>query len=393
MGSFLTLTLTLTLTLFLLFLHADAKNVVVPEHGYTVTTILDGNKLNINPYAVLQRPGSSDLLLLDSSNSTFYTLRLPISQDSVFTRFSGDGSFGYSDGDVGSARFNKPKSFAFDLRGNIYVADKFNHVIRKITSNGVTTIAGRFSEKSRKNDGPALNATFSNDFDLTFIPGLCALMVSDHQHHLVRQINLKEDDCTLGSKSGLGAVMTWTLGLGLSCLLGIVIGIVVRPYVIPNIGSNPCHFITTWKHCPTHLGRITPTLFFGVKSAVASCSFSSVHTILMKLLRLILSYLLLIINIVSPRPHLESVSLLDFDAYNSGEVTKSSSKYPDQLKDLLIFDEDLVDSTKTTRERRDGSHEAAGIMIKANMGFVEAPKDSILHQELSVCNLGIVKRR
>ncbi|KAG4377504.1 hypothetical protein GLYMA_18G135751v4 [Glycine max] len=28
--------------------------------------------------------------------------------------------------------------------------------------------------------------------------------------------------------------MTWTLGLGLSCLLGLVIGIAVRPYIIPN---------------------------------------------------------------------------------------------------------------------------------------------------------------
>lgn len=62
----------------------------------------------------------------------------------------------------------------------------------------MTTIAGgEFSEKSRTKDGPALNASFSNDFDLAFIPGLCALLVSDHMHRLVRQINLKEEDCTL----------------------------------------------------------------------------------------------------------------------------------------------------------------------------------------------------
>lgn len=67
----------------------------------------------------------------------------------------------------------------------------------------MTTIAGgEFSEKSRTKDGPALNASFSNDFDLTFIPGLCALLVSDHMHRLVRQINLMEEDCTLGSKPG-----------------------------------------------------------------------------------------------------------------------------------------------------------------------------------------------
>ncbi|KAL5165570.1 hypothetical protein HKD37_18G050680 [Glycine soja] len=61
----------------------------------------------------------------------------------------------------------------------------------------VTTTGGGFSEKLSTKDGPALNASFSNDFDLAFIPGLCALLVSDHMHRLVRQINLKEEDCTL----------------------------------------------------------------------------------------------------------------------------------------------------------------------------------------------------
>lgn len=102
------------------------------------------------------------------------------------------------------------------------------------------------------------------------------------------------------------------------------------------------------------------------------------------------------ISIVASRPHLESVSLLDLDAYNSGEVTKSS-KYHDQLKDLMSFDED---STKATFNkgndsigRRNVCHEG-GVMIKSNMGFVEPPKgNNILHQESCVSNLGVVKRR
>ncbi|RDX96495.1 hypothetical protein CR513_20831, partial [Mucuna pruriens] len=359
----------LTLTLSLLSLHVNAKEVVIPEDGYTVTTVFDGHKPHVYPFAVLQRPSFSDLILLDSVNSTFYTAQFPVSQEIVFTRFSGDGSAGYTDGDVGSARFSKPRSFAFDLRGNVYVADKSNHVIRKISAKGVTTIAGGFSKQSSTKDGPALNASFSNDFDLTFIPGLCALLVSDHMHQLVRRINLKEEDCTLGPKSGLGAVMTWTLGLGLSCLLGIVIGIAVRPYIIPNRGSNPCQFTATWKHCLTSLGKLPRTLFCGAKSVIASCSCSSVCTILMRFGRLCKSNLVCLfrirINIVSPRPHLESVSLLDLDAHNSGEVTRPG-KYYDQLKDLMSFDED---SNKAT------------------------PKDNILHQESSVCNFGIVKRR
>lgn len=285
---------------------------------------------------------------------------------------------------MGLARFDKPRSFAVDFRGNVYVADRVNKVIRKISTNGVTTIAGGSSEKSSIKDGPAQNASFSNDFELTFIPALCALLVSDHMHQLVHQINLKEEDCTLGSKSALGAVMTWTLGLGLSCILGLVIGIVIRPYIIPHEHTSRCHFTATWKHCQTNLVKLVPTLYSGIKSAVASCGCSSVFTVAVRLWELSLSLLVLMFNIdfVSPRrPHLESVSLLDLDAYNSGEISKSS-KYFDQLKDLMSFDEHLMDSTKEALNQGKGT----GVRI--------GPKDSnILHQESSVSNLGIVKRR
>ncbi|XP_047162533.1 uncharacterized protein LOC124832382 [Vigna umbellata] len=378
-----------------------AKDVVVAEDGYTITTLFDGHKPNIFPYIVLQRPFSSDLILLDSVNSTFYTAQFPISQEIVFTRLSGDGSVGYLDGDVGSARFDKPRSFAFDLRGNVYVADKNNRAIRKISAKGVTTIAGgEFSEKSTSKDVPALNASFSNDFDLTFIPGMCALLVSDHMHRLVRQISLKEEDCTFGSRSGLGAVMTWTLGLGLSCLLGIVIGFAVRPYIISNKGPNSCHCKETWKHCLTSLGKLVPMLFYGAKSAIASCSCSSVYTILVRFWRLNLSYFVCLsrirINIVAPRPHLESVSLLDLDACNSGEVTKPGKYYDDQLKDLICFDEDSTKASSIKGNdsigRRNMCHEG-DLLVKANMGFLEPLKDNILHPDSSVCNTGIVKRR
>ena len=54
-------------------------------------------------------------------------------------KLSGDanGEAGYKDGDLGSAMFNKPKSFAIDKKNNIYIADKSNHVIRKISKSGI----------------------------------------------------------------------------------------------------------------------------------------------------------------------------------------------------------------------------------------------------------------
>ncbi|XP_050237838.1 uncharacterized protein LOC126687338 isoform X2 [Mercurialis annua] len=216
--------------------HAD----LILEDGYTVTTVIDGHKLKISPHSVLPRSHLSDLVLLDSSRSAFYTLSFPISQDSVINRLSGDSVPGFSDGEAGSARFNKPKSFAVDNKGNVYVADRNNGAIRKITDSGRTsTIAGGYSKGVGREDGLAQNATFSSDFDLAFVAQECALLISDHGNQLVRRIDLKPDDCASGSKqSAMGAVPIWVLGPGLvlSCLIGVAIGFVVRPHIAPHTG-------------------------------------------------------------------------------------------------------------------------------------------------------------
>lgn len=78
---------------------------------------------------------------------------------------------------------------------------------------------------------------------------------------------------------------------------------------------------------------------------------------------------------------MESVSLLDLDAYNSGEITKSS-KYFDQLKDLMSFDENLLDSTKESLNQG-----------KVTRGRMALKDSNIPHQESSVSNFGIAKRR
>lgn len=68
---------------------------------------------------------------------------------------------------------------------------------------GVTTIAGGYVRKAGNTDGPAQNASFSDTFELAFDPQRCALLISDHGNRLVRQLDLKAEDCA-GSSSGSG---------------------------------------------------------------------------------------------------------------------------------------------------------------------------------------------
>ncbi|KAJ0257717.1 NHL domain-containing protein [Hirschfeldia incana] len=246
---------------FLVFNQVEGKQVL--EEGYEVTTVVDGHKSGLNPHAVHALPGSSNMIVLDSSGSTFYTTSFPMSVDSVLNRFAGDGNPGYLDGKAGNSRFSKPRGFAVDAKGNVYVADKNNKVIRKISSSGyVTTIAGGISKEYGHRDGPAQNATFSNDFDISFVPQRCCLLVSDHGSEMIRQINLKEEDCLQSSSnSNLGTYSLWSIGIALSCFLGVAIGFASRPYIIRHTGrSEPPLVRRDMEASPNQIGGTSSDL-------------------------------------------------------------------------------------------------------------------------------------
>ncbi|KAJ6793575.1 Uncharacterized protein M6B38_234805 [Iris pallida] len=224
--------------LFLLISSAVASELVL-EPGYSVSTVLDFNRApsTVNPFSILPRHRSKELLLLDSTNSAFYSIPTPISQEREVTLVSGKGVAGFSDGVGTAAMFDRPKSFAVDGRDNVYVADCRNRAIRKISTSGfTTTIAGGYSEKTGHIDGPAQNASFSNKFDLVYVPTMCAILISDRTNQLIRQIDLKPEDCAQKSQSGLGA--TYVSAIAAICILvGAVFGFVVRPFFAPRTGS------------------------------------------------------------------------------------------------------------------------------------------------------------
>ncbi|GFY91022.1 NHL domain-containing protein [Actinidia rufa] len=375
---------------------------LVLEEGYTVSTVLDGNKLEINPHSILPLFGASDLILLDSEHSAFFTVSLDA--ESAIKQLSGNG-VGFSDGDLATATFSKPKSFAVDLSGNAYVADKGNRAIRKISKSGVTTIAGG-SKTEGKADGPGQNASFSTDFELAFSPERCALMICDHGNKLVRQINLKSQDCARGSHSELGASpWAWAFALGLSCFLGMIIRFAARPSVTRYEGSVPLCFNETWKHYPIIQQRQLLTLYFDIRNAIVS---STPYALLKSFVMLSLSQLSLMFrinNTVEPRiSHKKSVSLLDSALLGSKEMTKSRM-YDEQLKDLIAFDggvessdnADMISEQENYSESRDGvsseGNQTIDNMIKASiMGFEEQAQKASLEVPL-LTSSGLVKRR
>lgn len=209
---------------------------LIPEEGYTVETVFYGNKMDVYPHSIL--PFNGDILLLDSVNSTILKIGLPLSKDSTVKVFAGSQNTppGFGDGGFVDAQFNHPKGFTIDSKGNIYVAERANHAIRKISKSGVRTIAGGNAGKTGHADGPSQEALFSNDYDLTFIPSICALLVSDRGNQMIRQIKLPPSDCVQHSESGTHWITPVIASLA-SFLLGILITVILQPYIAAHTGG------------------------------------------------------------------------------------------------------------------------------------------------------------
>ena len=96
-----------------------------------------------------------------------------VAADGTVTTIAGGVVSGFVDGAGALVRFNSPSGVAVDSDGNIYVADDHNHRIRKITPDRVvSTIAGAEQPNTRaeSRDGPADEALFTNIFGIALGP-------------------------------------------------------------------------------------------------------------------------------------------------------------------------------------------------------------------------------
>jgi len=87
---------------------------------------------------------------------------------------------GFRDGAAFSARFNRPYGIAVRPDGAIYVADTFNHCIRLIRSDVVSTIAGRFGTAVTA-DGP-LHRNLMQYPRVLSVGADCSLYTADPKH-------------------------------------------------------------------------------------------------------------------------------------------------------------------------------------------------------------------
>ncbi|MDH5353609.1 MAG: hypothetical protein OEY09_04110 [Gammaproteobacteria bacterium] len=116
-----------------------------------------------------------------------HTIR-KIGLDSTVTTLAGSPDVeGYVDGVGSDSLFNVPLGITIDRMDNIYVADRYNHVIRKITPRGkVTTYAGAGGISGYKN-GIYSDAKFNLPSDLA-MDSFGNLFVVDSGNKVIRKI-------------------------------------------------------------------------------------------------------------------------------------------------------------------------------------------------------------
>ena len=109
----------------------------------------------------------------------------------TITTVVGTGEFGYS-GDGGpavAAQLGQAEKLAFDSHGNLYIADTFNHRIRRVDASGtITTVAGQGEGNFSGDGGPALAAQLNVPRDV-FVDDSGAMYIADNGNHRIRLVD------------------------------------------------------------------------------------------------------------------------------------------------------------------------------------------------------------
>jgi DNA-binding beta-propeller fold protein YncE len=128
------------------------------------------------------------------------------------------GEEGFADGVGSDAMFHEPRGIAIDAAGNLYVADTWNHRIRKITPAGeVSTFAG--GEKGFA-DGIGGDAKFRRPLGIE-VDAAGNLYVADTLNHRIRKITPTGDASTLaggeeGFADGIGSDAKFNSPIGIA---------------------------------------------------------------------------------------------------------------------------------------------------------------------------------
>ncbi len=145
-----------------------------------------------NPYGLAIGPDRA-LYFCDLDNQRIRRIDLKTRRT---TNVAGNGSRGYSgDGTRATeASLNMPHEIQFDSLGHLYIAERDNHVIRKVDAKTgiISTFAGTGSAGFSGDGGPASTAQLRQPHSIAVDPARRFLLICDIGNHRIRRVDLRD---------------------------------------------------------------------------------------------------------------------------------------------------------------------------------------------------------
>jgi sugar lactone lactonase YvrE len=129
---------------------------------------------------------SGNLFIADTGNQRIRK----VDPTGVITTYAGAGAPGFAGdgGDAKQARLHEPRGLAVDRDGNLFIADSYNHRVRKVSPDGtITTVAGTGTRGFAGDGGHAKSAQLDGPEGVA-VDSAGNLFIADSANHRVRKV-------------------------------------------------------------------------------------------------------------------------------------------------------------------------------------------------------------
>ncbi|MEK7755192.1 MAG: hypothetical protein AAB654_24925, partial [Acidobacteriota bacterium] len=161
---------------------------------YTIKTFA-GTGLPVKIAGTSASLHSPDSVAVDGAGNLFFADRRHVvlrleTTTGVLTMAAGNGTAGFSgdNGPATSAQLSNPFGVAVDAAGNLYIADKSNHRIRKVSNGVITTVAGNGTAGFSGDNRPATSVELNEPYGIA-VDAAGNLYIADLGNDRIRKVS------------------------------------------------------------------------------------------------------------------------------------------------------------------------------------------------------------